>query len=107
MIPPMEKVYVAMSADLVHPGRLDIIRTAALAGGPARPRRRRANAPHPEPAPNAFPHEKVYVASLAASHGASAPTSAVWRSSAARKSGVRCFAEFVERFQMAHDGSGR
>jgi len=25
----MKTVYVAMSADLVHPGRLDIIRTAA------------------------------------------------------------------------------
>jgi len=24
----MKKVYVAMSADLVHPGRLDIVRTA-------------------------------------------------------------------------------
>ena len=29
----MKKVYVAMSADLVHPGRLDIIRTAAELGG--------------------------------------------------------------------------
>ncbi len=28
----MKKVYVAMSADLVHPGRLDIIRTAAEPG---------------------------------------------------------------------------
>ena len=26
----MKKVYVAMSADLVHPGHLNIIRTAAL-----------------------------------------------------------------------------
>ena len=29
----MKKVYVAMSADLVHPGHLDIIRTAAELGG--------------------------------------------------------------------------
>ena len=28
----MKKVYVAMSADLVHPGHLDIIRTAAELG---------------------------------------------------------------------------
>ena len=28
----MKTVYVAMSADLVHPGRLDIIRTAAELG---------------------------------------------------------------------------
>ena len=28
----MKKVYVAMSADLVHPGRLDIIKTAAELG---------------------------------------------------------------------------
>ena len=28
----MKTVYVAMSADLVHPGRLDIIRTAAGPG---------------------------------------------------------------------------
>ena len=28
----MNKVYVAMSADLVHPGHLDIIRTAAELG---------------------------------------------------------------------------
>ena len=28
----MKKVHVAMSADLVHPGRLDIIRTAAERG---------------------------------------------------------------------------
>ena len=29
----MKKVYVAMSADLVHPGHLDIIKTAAQLGG--------------------------------------------------------------------------
>lgn len=28
----MKTVYVAMSADLVHPGRLNIIRTAAESG---------------------------------------------------------------------------
>lgn len=28
----MKKVYVAMSADLVHPGHLDIIRTVAELG---------------------------------------------------------------------------
>ncbi len=32
----MKKVYVAMSADRVHPGRLNIIRTAAELGGKAR-----------------------------------------------------------------------
>ena len=29
---PMKEVYVAMSADLVHPGHLNIIRTAAELG---------------------------------------------------------------------------
>ena len=29
----MNKVYVAMSADLVHPGHLDIVSTAAEFGG--------------------------------------------------------------------------
>ena len=29
----MKKVYVAMSADRMHPGRLDIIKTAAELGG--------------------------------------------------------------------------
>ena len=28
---PMKTIYVAMSADLVHPGHLNIIRTAAVA----------------------------------------------------------------------------
>ena len=31
----MKKVYVAMSADLVHPDHLNIIRTAAELGGKA------------------------------------------------------------------------
>ena len=29
----MKKVYVAMIADLVHPGRLDIIKNASQLGG--------------------------------------------------------------------------
>ena len=37
--------------------------------------------------------KKVYVARLAASHGAPAPASAVWRDSAARKSNFRTNAE--------------
>lgn len=40
-----------------------------------------------------FPMKKVYVARLAASHGAFTPASAVWRGSAARKSSFRTNAE--------------